>query len=347
VFRGASLHDVAFASARYVAVGDRAGRPAAWTSRDGLTWSRSRVASASGEMLAVAAGHGRLVAVGTAGLRAAAWTSADGRSWSRVGSLPLPAVDGTDLRDVVATSSGFVAVGSAVRDSVPSAIALVSRDGVHWTRAKRIPGFSPAVEGNSAMTGVIRGGPGLIAYGYASSAGPPELGLIWTSRDGITWTTSPTVFHSGVSGSISLVFGAKPRWFAFLVSADDGQRGFDSTTGYRWAPIEMSGIIDLYPVADRPGAAVRAGGARFLVGSTQPGLPRVNVASWRSVDGTSWTSIPMEQPTETSYDSYATALASGSHGLVAVGYRQSISYPDVSDPTEADGLVWVRASSGP
>ncbi len=338
VFRGAAINDVVFAAGRYIAVGRSAGRAAAWTSPDGLTWSRLRIVSAKGEMAALAAGHGRVVAVGAVGGRAAAWVSCDGRSWSRVGALPLPAGATTELRDVVATSTGFVAVGNAWRGSTPSAMALVSRDGIRWTRARRIPGYSPSDVGHNAMTGVIRGGPGLIAYGFASSVGPPELGLIWTSRDGLTWTKSPTVFRSGMSGNISLVFGAKPRWFA-LVVGDDPQRAFSSATGYRWTPIEMSGLTD------RPRAAVRAAGAWFLVGTSQSGMPRWGVASWRSADGTTWTSIPMEQPAEVGFDAYATALASGPRGLVAVGYR--VKYDDGASRFDYYGLVWVRPSSGP
>jgi hypothetical protein len=338
VFRGAVIRDVVFAVGRYVAVGGSAGRAAAWTSPDGLSWSRSRIVSTKGEMAALAAGHGRVVAVGAVGGRAAAWVSSDGRSWCRVAALPLPTGATTELLDVVATSTGFVAVGSAWRDSTPSAMALVSRDGVHWTRAQRIPGYSPSDVGNNAMTGVLRGGPELIAYGFASSVGPPELGLIWTSRDGLTWTKSPTVFHSGVSGNISLVFGAKPRWFA-LVVGDDPQRAFSSATGYRWTPAKMTGLTD------RPSAAVRAAGAWFLVGTSPNGLPRWGVASWRSADGTTWTSIPMEQPGEVGFDAYATALASGPRGLVAVGYRGR--YHDGASQSDNYGLVWVRPSSGP
>ena len=298
----------------------------------------AKLISTEREMAALAAGHGRVVAVGAVGGRAAAWVSYDGRSWSRVGALPLPAGATTELRDVVATSTGFAAVGNAWRESVPSAMALVSRDGVHWTRARRIPGYSPSDVGNNAMTGVIRGGPGLIAYGFASSVGPPELGLIWTSRDGLTWTKSPTIFRSGMSGNISLVFGAKPRWFA-LVVGDDPQRAFSSATGYRLTPAEMTGLTD------RPSAAVRAAGAWFLVGTSQGGLPRWGVASWCSADGTTWTSIPMEQPTEVGFDASATALASGPHGLVAVGYR--VKYDDGASRFDYYGLVWVRPSSGP
>ena len=42
VFRGAVINDVVYAAGRYIAVGRGVGRAAAWTSRDGLSWSRSR-----------------------------------------------------------------------------------------------------------------------------------------------------------------------------------------------------------------------------------------------------------------------------------------------------------------
>jgi len=53
----------------------------------------------------------------------------------------------------------------------------------------------------------------------------------------------------------------------------------------------------------------------------------------------------MEQPAEVGFDASATALASGPHGLVAVGYR--VRYHDGASQSDNYGLVWVRPSSGP
>jgi len=55
----------------------------------------------------------------------------------------------------------------------------------------------------------------------------------------------------------------------------------------------------------------------------------------------------MEQPAEVGFDASATALASGPHGLVAVGYRERSDCANGAYRSEYGGLVWVRPSSGP
>lgn len=96
--------------------------PAAWTSTDGLRWTRAAGQPPSAG-LAVWDGR-RFVAVGPA----ATWTSPDGRRWTRVSSAPDAEGDGylqgctggmcprTDMSGIAAGSSGLVVVGTSRAD---------------------------------------------------------------------------------------------------------------------------------------------------------------------------------------------------------------------------------------
>lgn len=125
------------------------GRPAAWFSPDGLTWTASEV-----EGTAVPGGRLDQVAVGSAGLfaegvdsadsgrgPASGWVSTDGRTWRLLGEMGQAFPPGTSL-----SSDGqhIVLLGSAPENAAAGTLAgWVSADGATWTRLK----FTGAVAG--------------------------------------------------------------------------------------------------------------------------------------------------------------------------------------------------------
>jgi hypothetical protein len=143
----------------------------AWTSRDGMVWTRVDDPSfAAGIAVSVvAAPFGGLVAVGSDLERneAVVWTSADGRRWSRApadASLTDPGF--VWMTDVVAIGDEVIAVGGYQPLQRGTATSWVSRDGIHWDRARPAPDQEQA-----EFYAVAAGGPGVIAVG---SFGQPD-----------------------------------------------------------------------------------------------------------------------------------------------------------------------------
>ena len=175
-------------------------RAAAWTSPDGVTWTRA-VDSADmdvgpcqhtgeepscGGMRGVTPIGSGYVAVGQARSnpgdrsRPAAWTSPDGITWTR--SDAGLTFDGF-LSGVTAGGAGLVAVGTICQPScfnVSPGVAATSRDGSTWT-------FSP-VAGANELDGVAFAGGHTFALGVRSQDVDPRAELqLWRTDDGLAW----------------------------------------------------------------------------------------------------------------------------------------------------------------
>jgi hypothetical protein len=147
----------------------------AWTSPDGLTWTRSTSPDLDGGIAAavVQAPTGGLVAVGTkVDLReAVAWTSADGRDWTRAPTEDSRLYAGykagaggyIQMTDVALVGDDFIGVGVFQGLQRGTATAWVSRDGIHWDQATSAP-VQQQVE-LYAITAGLPGGPGAIVVG--------------------------------------------------------------------------------------------------------------------------------------------------------------------------------------
>jgi|GEM_PF-1096643 len=265
------MFDVAVGGPGLVAVGrdgpavDGEGHAAAWTSADGLTWSRvphdESVFGGPGEqrMLSVTVGGPGLVAVGfetpvgLLGRDAAVWTSIDGLDWSRVPhDVDVLGGESAQMVSVTAGGPGLVAVGSdglstfansAEPFDEPSVAAAVwtSVDGLEWSRVihDEVIFGGPSEQ---SMASVTVGGPGLVAVGRTSDVDrvhPPGSSerfdaAVWTSLDGFIWTRVPhdeAVFaRSGTANQnetmLSVVAGG-PGLVAVGFDSDD-QCGWDS-----------------------------------------------------------------------------------------------------------------------
>ena len=146
------------------AIGEEAAR--VWTSEDGATWlgvaPDEAVFGGPGRQSmssVVAAGGLGLVAVGTDGDLlglAAVWASPDGENWRRI--RHDEAVFGTrqQMRSVVTSDQGLVAVGFDVEAG--ASVVWTSTDGDSWTRVQH---DETASGGSQSMVSVVAGGPGV------------------------------------------------------------------------------------------------------------------------------------------------------------------------------------------
>jgi hypothetical protein len=157
----------------------------------GTTWHQvpEQPALQGGWIAAVTEGGPGLVAVGEArsetgqGVGAGVWVSSDGEAWERISS---DAFGGSGMFDVLATSAGLVAVGTAgYEQEVVDATVWLSSDGLGWSRLSPLPHDDSVSPANSLLLGVVGGGPGLVAWGEDGN-GPG----VWASADGRAWELS-------------------------------------------------------------------------------------------------------------------------------------------------------------
>lgn len=146
----------------------------AWTSHDGMTWTRIESPDFDDGMAAavVESPAGGLVAVGTSTERreALAWTSQGGSAWTRApteGSRLFASYGAKggyiQMTDVAVSGDELIGVGVFQGLQRGTATAWVSRDGIHWDQATSAP-IQQQVELYAIATGGTAG-PGAIAVG--------------------------------------------------------------------------------------------------------------------------------------------------------------------------------------
>jgi hypothetical protein len=159
---------------------------AAWTSHDGLMWTRSTSDLGGGVMNQAVAFEGRFVAFGNLAPEVPEWpgpygllewTSNDGVSWSAVpiSSEVFPKTAIVAALAVEGTS--VVAAGPSGSGDAPS--AWQSEDGRSWTGPTPLAG--PA---GQRIDELYSSGVGLIGLGADANG----RALIWTSADGTSWS---------------------------------------------------------------------------------------------------------------------------------------------------------------
>ncbi len=185
-------------------------RAVAWTSPDGLQWTRRADSAAMqhAEMTGVVRTQSGYVAVGDAAadpsrpgsaIRPAVWTSPDGRTWTRSDRLPVvrAAYDADVVLDgVAATGSHVVAVGHVETQAGGSADAFAWwSDGGNWSSIE-IGQFSL-----SQAVRVVAVSGGLLAM-FGFGTGTTCSSAIWSSADGSSWScigNDPAFAGSAVS----------------------------------------------------------------------------------------------------------------------------------------------------
>jgi hypothetical protein len=177
-----------------------------WTSKNLTSWTHAGDANdddGSSQVLAVAAGPHGFVSVGSYEDKPAVWTTADGVTWKKI-SLPMPArATSGVLQQVAMQGSRVVALGQQVTGGVTTPLAELSvNGGASWT-AVPFGAFGTQVS-FTALTADSAGFSAAAQYAatpaaLAPAGAPGQLAVtVWTSPDGMTWTTSAA---GGLSGS--------------------------------------------------------------------------------------------------------------------------------------------------
>jgi Tol biopolymer transport system component len=281
------------------AVGVHEGPATAWTSAEGATWTRTAAGDLDGAHISdiTSGGPGFIASEDSGGGEARAiWTSEDGLSWNR---LPDPDFGDTLFISAVAPGGpGQVAVGSWMG-------AWYSSDGVTWERAS-VPPLPPEIypgdNGNTPqiyLTDVAAQGDRLVATGWGMLASDGNLDhpvvVVWTSRDGRSWTDVPTPADVFPPDSSISDITAGPDGFVAVGQITIGEVStpaiWSSPDGRDWR-------------LHRPGpdglvlSSVAAGdGGYVAVGATMACSDPADCASreavvMTSVDGETWVRVP-------------------------------------------------------
>jgi hypothetical protein len=189
---------------------------AAWTSRDGLSWTHSRGDLGCAVMSSVTRFGSGFIAFGSRGplnvegfigeqSGTCEWVSADGLSWARV-SLPKAVFPATASVSALSTGpGGLIAAGTDAGPKRSLAALWRSSDGRDWTRLA-----TDWAADWSSLDQALPGGPGIVVLGTDAHG---NAGLA-TSVYGVAWTNSPApgqgTLYSGPSlaaGPAGLIFG--------------------------------------------------------------------------------------------------------------------------------------------
>jgi len=223
---------VAYADGKFVALkGD-----AIFTSYDGMSWTTVYSSPGNVNLYGVTYGNGIFVAVGAGnyysqGRIGVVLTSSDGVSWTQ--------------RYAETTDNGVfdVAYGNGIFTVIGSNLALISQDGVDWTRS----GFGFRADPRS----VVFGDGGFVAVGHY---------VILTSIDGVVWTpryseaTNNDLWAVTYGAGIFTAVGSGP-------DSVDGGRGviLTSSDGVTWVRKNSGEVDTLLGVTYGNGAFVAAG----------------------------------------------------------------------------------------
>ncbi|HTR92626.1 MAG TPA: hypothetical protein VMI73_12885 [Trebonia sp.] len=173
------------ASGTIVAVGMADGHPAIWRRAANGGWplvSAADLGTMSGHLTSVARGPAGWIAVGSVTSNGVAqpmvYTSADGVTWRTVPSLTALARSDAQFLGVAAGSGGYLVVGREGTGKQKFARLWWSPDLANWT-AGGSSGYH-----NSLAIAAVADGDGFVAAGSQA-----DCHTIWTSPDGIHWTT--------------------------------------------------------------------------------------------------------------------------------------------------------------
>lgn len=297
----------------------------------GITWSAATTlpsAPGGGLTRVIAAGPG-FVAVGNAGPTGPGmlWTSSDGSAWQTAAQVPGL----TDKRLLLTAASGpagVVAMGPSCSGECGGGYPIVSADLASWTAGSAV---KPA--DFSSVKDITWDGAKFVAVGDEITDASPVgyVAHVWTSTDGLTWTTLPqTAALDGAT--MSSVIKGQAGFIAVGAAQADGQfraAAWTSTDGTTWTRSPDSPAFD--------GAfayGVVAGGPGYVAVGRGPD----GAAVWTSTDGRTWTAAA-ESPALANAEMHA--VVASSTGLVAVGYDHDTALIWASP----DGMSWTRVTS--
>jgi hypothetical protein len=274
---------------------------AVWLSEDGIVWDRlddaSGVFQDASSIRAVTAGDSGLVAVGDGAFLDGApgdplvWFSPDGMQWSR---SVLP--NGKRAFDVVATDTGYVAVGRAERiqgeDILDAGAVWTSPDGITWNQIAE----DPATFADAYLTAITETDQGLVAVGALAQ----DTGFgVWTSPDGNTWTKR--LVDTSFPGPM-ILWDVTEGTPGVLAAGDTGL--WLSPDGVTWQDV-ADPDFRVRSIAPRGDGFVAVGNSCDDTGCS--------TALWTSPDGTTWN---RETPEPGFFDGEMTTIRTAGPGLV-------------------------------
>ena len=221
--------------------------------------------------------------------------------------------------------------------------------GLSWTPVT-LPGWTVPDPGGSTMNGVIAGGPGAIAWGWAY--GLP--GQVWTTADGVAWEPATIAFPADADpeykepGAITSItaWGCGYVAAGFYSRLETGRRTlvWTSPDGRAWTPVPHDpvfeiGIMDnlvawrgeLLAFGHAPAGALGGGAGAQL---------------WSSPDGVTWKAEPLQLPRRTHH------AVRGRHDRRPVGIRRDRRIGHGARRgvgilsgilTSTDGRTWTRS----
>lgn len=313
-----------------VAVGSARGDAAAWTSRDGASWTPAQGLGAAftrpgpQKLTDVAGGGAGWLAVGydqAVPRGPLVVTSEDGATWQTADSDAAFAAskEGVPVTQAAAAGdAGYVVVGT----QGPSVATWFSPDLKSWERGS---GAEPEMMRGKKNAGRwmldVTGG----SFGYVAVGGSRESDRnrpsVWTSSDGKEWTLQVLDLPEGVREAhfthvaargdtlVATGLAATPKGLDWLgyVSSDAGRS---------WTPLKSPS--EGTPVVVTALAATADGFA--AAGTTEGDGGGTDVVSWTSSDGSSWdASTPGGTGLGGDGDQEITGLASFGNRLLGVG----------------------------
>jgi hypothetical protein len=238
--------------------------------------------------------------------------------WSRLATSEFDAGSGASEVLAMARTPGIPGIGIvAVGRGATGGRMWLSGDGRTWSVPDLPPDFARArLEAVATSHGRI-----FIAGSIVDPGGRPS-GSIWSSDDGLTWTSSVVA-----TNGLTTVAAAPTRIVAAGAGHADGSPLVTSSDGRSWQLLADGGSLS---------GAIITGLTVAGPGFVAVGYDDVGGAVWTSVDGLAWERAP--DPGFAGSRLMATAASPG--GIVAVGFRGDAPTAWLS----LDGVAWTPAT---
>ena len=298
----------------------------------------------------------RLYAIAVLAVLVAACGSGDTLpdDWSR--AYQDPVLDGDldqQMRAVIATDAGLVAVGVDESGGDHDAAVWTSADGMAWTRVPHDENIFGGPD-NQWMWDVTTGPAGLVAVGFE---GPPEQlhAAVWNSPDGEIWRRVPHDAELFEVDGRAAMLGVTAGPDGYVAVGEIGPPDIDaavwtSPDGTTWSRVPDNEVVlggggngvatSPYESAIQSMSAVAWTGDRFVA----VGLEDDAAAVWISTDGTRWERVadPAGVFGGGIGSTAMRAVTTGGPGLVAVGNGSAVDRLTVAVWTSPDGVAWTR-----
>lgn len=271
-------------------------------------------------------------------------TPPTGTLWRQVEGFPSGSA--VEVRSVVATASGFVAVGY---EPMPGEGAFGRHQGLVWRSADGLAWYDTAETTFQFVTPekIVALGDALYVLGKQSNCDiiddqcvePPEAGwALWRSTNGTPWERLPQL-PSMQAGIVDDLLAGHDRLAAFGSVGEDDSIGsaWFSTDGANWTETSDLGDLDWITAMAAAPTGFSAFGTQFM-----PDLEEDEVRAALTTDYTHFAAAPAP-----AYGGGITIgdITLGSNGMVAVGYGA----PDGGVATSValysvDGAAWTEVT---